>query len=287
MSIKTPLLQACNVFKAWNANAFIEDISLDLYAGDFLALIGANGSGKSTLLRILAGICKADSGHVFLHSKKLRKWKSRLLARHLIYTQQTPPRPTGLSVMDMVLQGRYPWLSAFGFFSSRDYAIASQAIDQCELSSLSSQKAQNLSGGEWQRALLARAICQSTGTEKPVLMLDEIAVALDPGRAISMFSLLEKLRSKGCAILASVHDCNLAAMFATHIFALDKGKILFSGKTSDAFTKDNMSALYKMEVEIFTHPDLGCPQMLPRFKNHHVDIHPWNAQSFSSVQPFR
>lgn len=283
MNKLAPLLQANNISYSWNKDAFLENVSLALYGGDFTALIGSNGAGKSTLLRVLAGILKIREGQIDLNGNKLPERKPKILARQLIYAPQNALRPAGLSVRDMVLQGRFPWLSAFGFYSARDYAIASKSLQICELNHLAFRNTEALSGGEWQRALLARVICQSVGAEKPVIILDEIASGLDPARAIDIFSLLAKMQSEGCAILASIHDCNLASMFANNMLALDNGKILFSGKTADVFTVDNLSRLYNMDVEIFTHPDLGCPQMFPRFKNARSNIRARSTNPFCTI----
>lgn len=260
-----PLLQCENLASAWKTRPFLENIDFNLAKGQFLALLGANGAGKSTLLRALAGILNTSKGRILLNGTPLQNFSARTLARQMAYVPQNAIRPRGLAVEEMVLQGRYPWLSPLGLFARKDRGMASAALELAELGKLAKQQVETLSGGEWQRALLARAICQTTGATAPLLLLDEIASGLDPARAISIFSLLASLKAKNCAILASIHDCNLAAIFATHMLALKKGKILFYGKTRDVFTRENIGRLYEMEVGIFHHPDLGCPQVYPRF----------------------
>lgn len=259
------LLEIKNLHTGYGNNFSLKDINLQLGSGEFLALIGPNGSGKSTLLRCMSGGLKYNRGEINLNGKPLSEYNYRQMARFLAVALQHTSRPAQMTVREYVLLGRYPWLGISGFFGARDRQYALDALKLCGMDRYALRTVESLSGGEWQRIVLARTICQIMGVSPAIIAPDEISSALDPSSAMEIFTLLASMCSKGIAICASVHDCNLAALFASHILALKNGKIQFYGEIKDVFTAQNLSGLYDMPVGIFLHPDLGLPQYYPRF----------------------
>lgn len=269
----TSLLQLMNISACYKQKPVFANVSFNLRAGEILCLLGPNGAGKSTLSKIISGIQKASSGEARLKNRPIQNFTRRELARNLVYIPQNPLRPNGLTLRETVMQGRFPHLPFTGFYSSEDKKITEEALAKTDLIHLENRKVESLSGGEWQRALISRAICQASGAQNPVLVLDEIISGLDPLRSIKIFTLLASLRQTGYAIIAAVHDCNIAAMFACRLLALKAGRILFYGKTKDVFNAENLSKLYDMEMDTFVHPDLGCSQVFPRFANNSNTCH--------------
>lgn len=134
-----------------------------------------------------------------------------------------------------------------------------------------------LSGGELQRVLLARALAQQC----PLLLLDELAAGLDLARMVELFDLLERCRTAGTCVLMAMHDCNLAALYATRLIGLKNGHVLFDGPASHVFTEEKLSALYDIPIRVFPHPQWGLPQALPGRA-----AGPWNHVASAADQPF-
>lgn len=258
-------LQVKSLSAGYSNNEFLKNVTFHLENGQMLALIGGNGSGKTTLINCITGIINNFKGEIRARGENIGNLSRKKLARILAAAPQNALRPAGQSVLDMTLLGRYPWLNWFGLFGAKDRAFAISALKKTGMDNLEQRDTATLSGGEWQRSVLARALCQVGEEESPLFILDEIAAGLDPCRALEIFSLLGRLRGKGAAIMVSIHDCNLAAIFASHILALKQGRQLFFGPVRDVFTEENLSELYDMRVGIYAHPDLGVPQMYPRF----------------------
>ncbi len=263
----SPLLSAKNLELGYKNGFSLKKINLRIFPGQFLAIIGPNGSGKSTLLKCLSRGIKNYSGSIKIFSREIKTFPTKQLARKLAVTLQNPFRPENLTVLEYVLLGRYPWLGYLGFFNQDDYSISSRSMKLCGVESMAEHKLQYLSGGEWQRVILAQALCQIHDSAPAIMALDEISSSMDPAWTIETFSLLSSLVSSSRAIMAVVHDCNLAALFATHILGLKDGQIKFSGKVKDVFTSENLGLLYDMEIGILRHPDFDLPQMYPHLVN--------------------
>lgn len=258
-----PLFQAYKLGVSYSSNFSLSDITFELSSGHFLALIGPNGSGKTTLLRCLSRGFQNYSGSISILSRDIKTFSHKKLARMLAMTLQNSPRPAHMKVFSYILLGRFPWLGLLGFFSQKDYACARECGNLCQVEHLFERELESLSGGEWQKVILARALCQILLAPQSILLLDEISSAMDPAKSIETFQFLSELSTRNTTIIAAIHDCNLAALFATHILALKKGKIHFYGKTRDVFTEENLSSLYDLPLGIFRHPQLGLPQIYP------------------------
>ncbi|MBD5558337.1 MAG: ABC transporter ATP-binding protein [Desulfovibrio sp.] len=258
----TPLLIE-NVAAGYGGERTLSGLSLRVEAGENVILLGPNGSGKTTLLRCAAGTLRPLEGGVRLGGEPVEGLNARARSRRVAVLPQQPERPQGLTVRALVLLGRFPWLAWSGIYSDADHAAAGRALAAVDAAHLAGRPVETLSGGEWQRALLARALAQMDGVAAPLFLLDELTASLDPARAEEVFALLGRRRLAGAAVLQAAHDCNLAARHATRLIGLKAGRILFDGPVDDVFTEENLSALYDLPCRVFRHPDGPVPQALP------------------------
>lgn len=241
----------------------LHGVSLVVGPGENVILLGPNGGGKTTLLRCAAGTLRPHAGCARLGGEPVERLSPRARARRVAVLPQQPARPEGLSVRELVLLGRFPWLAWSGIYGREDHAAAERALVAADAGCLAHRRVETLSGGEWRRALLARALAQMDGVETPLFLLDELTASLDPARAEEVFCLLGERRREGAALLQAAHDCNLAARHATRLVGFKAGRILFDGPVRAVFTEENLSALYDVPLTVFRHPDADIPQALP------------------------
>lgn len=262
------MLRCTNLHAGYPGREVLHGISLHVAPGESVALLGHNGSGKTTLLRVLSGQLAPSSGSVLLDGGDPAALSVRDRARRVAVVPQRAEFFSSQLVRDMVLLGRYAHLGWWGTYNARDHAVADAALRSAGAGELADRRMGELSGGEVQRVMLARALAQ----ESPVLLLDELAAALDWARVVELFDLLEQRRRAGAAIVMAVHDCSLAAQYATRLVGLRQGRLLFDGPARNVFTEENLSALYHLPLCVFAHPRNGLPQALPACPHgpHHV-----------------
>ena len=253
-----PMLLVEDLCAGYSGREVLRHLSFTLRAGECAALLGPNGSGKTTLLRTLSGVLAPRCGHVALQGQALAALRPRQRARLAAVVPQRGQCPQGLTARQMVLLGRFAHLSWLGTYGRGDYLAADRALEETGAAALADRRVTELSGGELQRVLLARALAQ----ESPVLLLDELAAGLDLARMAELFDLLERRRAAGACVLMAVHDCNLAALYATRLLGLKNGIMLFDGPVGQVFTEENLSALYDTPITVLPHPLLGQPQAL-------------------------
>jgi iron complex transport system ATP-binding protein len=166
--------------------------------------------------------------------------------------------PAGLTAREMVLLGRYPWLPWLGTYRQKDHEAAHAALCSVDALALAGRELSSLSGGERQRVLLARALAQ----ESPVFLLDEPTANLDPARMTELLDLLENRRAAGCLVIMVLHDCNLAALYATRLVGIKEGRVLFDGPVEEMFTESRLGVLYDAPLRVIRHPAFPVPQAL-------------------------
>ena len=252
------VLEASEIHAAYGARTVLHGASLRVAAGETVALLGCNGSGKTTLLRILSGQLVPLRGQVTLAGRSLARLHPRERARHLAVLAQRPLFLPDMRVRDFVLLGRYSRLPWWGLYGAADHRAADAALEEVGATELARRRMRELSGGEAQRVALARTLAQET----PLPLLDELSAALDAARAVELFDVLERRRRRGAAIVMAIHDCSLAALYATRLVGLRKGVILFDGPVARVFTEENLAALYGTPLRVVAHPDNGLPQAL-------------------------
>ena len=238
----------------------LHGVRLSVRPGERVALLGPNGSGKTSLLRCITGQMPHVTGRVAVQGQEVRNLAPYERARRVAVLPQRAQYPQGLLVRDMVLLGRYAWLDTWGRLAGcgrADHAACDSALKATGVAHLAGRPLGTLSGGELQRVLLARALAQET----PLLLLDELAASLDVAHAVFLFDFLKNYTDK--TLVMVMHDCNLAARYATRLVGLKEGRIVFDGPTTAMFTGENLHALYDMPFSVFPHPALGIPQALP------------------------
>jgi len=224
----------------------VDEVSFSASRGEWLSLLGPNGAGKTTLLRVLAGIIRF-SGGVRLGGRELGALRRREAARLVALVPQIPVVPPAMTVAEYVLLGRTPHLASLAQEGAADRRAASQAIGRLELEPLADRELGSLSGGELQRAVIARALAQ----EAPILLLDEPTSALDIGHQQQVLELVERLRQDdGLTVVAAMHDLTLAAQYGDRIVLVDGGRVVAEGGAREVLTSERVASLYGARVRV-------------------------------------
>jgi iron complex transport system ATP-binding protein len=245
---------------SYGPRRILHAVSLALETGQMTALIGPNGSGKSTLVRAVSGVIPAESGRIQAEDVDLRTLSPQARARHLAVVPQAVLMPPAFTVWETVLLGRTPYLNFLGQISPRDEQAARQALIKVDAEQLSDRRVGELSGGEQQRVLLARALAQET----PILLLDEPTSNLDLHYQVGFMETLRVLtRTEHLAVLIALHDLNLAARYADQVALLVEGEIQAAGTPRQVLTPDLISAAYHLPVQVLQHPFLDSLLVLP------------------------
>lgn len=238
----------------------LEALDIDIPAGQFTALIGPNGCGKSTLLRALCGLLPARSGEVHLDGRDLSRIPSKRIARRVGMLPQGPVAPEGLSVEELVRQGRYPHRSLLGQWSRRDEEACRRAMELTGLTALAERPLEALSGGQRQRAWIAMTLAQETG----ILLLDEPTTYLDLAHQIEVLDLVVTLvREQGTTAVAVLHDIGQAARYADHMVAMKGGRIVAKGSPEAVITEATVSDVFGVTARVIPCPVLGVPTVVP------------------------
>lgn len=254
-------LLARGVALSYGGARIVEGLDLDIAPGRFTALLGANGCGKSTVLRALAGLHRPDEGRVTLHGADIARMASRARARRLGLLAQNSVAPEGLTVEDLVRQGRYPHRPMLGGWSPADAAAVEAALTLTATADLRANPLERLSGGQRQRAWIAMTLAQ----EAEFLLLDEPTTFLDLAHQTETLSLLRDLvEAGGRTVVAVLHDLVQAARHADHIILLGRGRVLAQGAPAEVLTPDALRAAFGIEVTILEDPETGGPLCLPR-----------------------
>ena len=225
------LLAAENIVVSRGGRAILRDLSLQAHAGEFIAVLGPNGAGKSTLLSVLAGLLKPDAGQVMLDSKNLSQLSALQLARVRAYLPQNPRLEWPLTVERLVALGLSPRLPATGGLPESYAPAISRALELCDLTAKREQVATTLSGGEFARAMLARAIVG----EPQILIVDEPITGLDPSHAMQCMTLLKDFAREGTLVIAALHDLTLAYRYAGRAMVVVDGAVAFD---ADSLTEE-------------------------------------------------
>jgi iron complex transport system ATP-binding protein len=246
------------VSKDYGSAPALREVSLAVAQGEWLGLLGPNGSGKSTLLHCVARLVPF-SGRVLLDGEDVARMARRSLARRVALVAQKPVLPAAMTVADYVLLGRTAHLDLLARETPHDLALVRTAVERLDLGGLAGRRLGTLSGGETQRAVLARALAQ----EPRVLILDEPTSALDVGHQQQVFELLDGLRrERGLTVIAAMHDLTLAAQYADRVALLSAGLLVASGAPGEVLTEDLVAEHYDASVTVIEGPD-GQPIVVP------------------------
>lgn len=240
------------------ATPALSGVSLTLAEGELVAVGGPNGSGKTTLLRAALGLVPLDRGTVTLAGRPVERWSRRELARVLGVVAQREETVFPVRVWDTVMLGRYARLGAIGAEGMADRAAVRVALERCDVWSLRDRSTDTLSGGEWQRVRLARALAQ----EPRALVLDEPTASLDVRHEMEVFELVRRLVEGGLGALVVTHHLNLAARYADRLVLLDSGRIAAEGAPADVLRADIVTRVFDWPVAVASWLD-GVPQVVP------------------------
>lgn len=253
-------LRAINLTGGYGDRQVLHNVSIDVHAGELLAIVGPNGAGKSTLLKILSGALPPWSGVAELEGRPLAAYDRRAIARRLAMVAQENLVAFRFSVLEIVLMGRAPHLGPFHFETRHDLAIAHAALERFDLLGLARRPIQELSGGERKRVFLARALAQ----DPHVALLDEPTAFLDLRHVAEIFARLRELRiERGLAVVATLHDLNAAALHADRVLLMKDGATAGYGTPEEVFTAANLRAVYETEVYVGRNPANGSITVLP------------------------
>jgi len=254
------MLKIQHLTVAYDSRLVLRDVSFDVASGEVVALVGPNGAGKSTLIRAVSGVVPLRQGDVRINGSLLSSLSTMERARYLAVVPQARSLPPAFSVYETVLLGRTPHLGWLGRSGPHDRERVLYALEHTQMLALADRPVGELSGGEQQRVLLARALAQDT----PVLLLDEPTTHLDLQHRESLIRLIRDLAvNKGLAILMVLHDLNLAALYSDRVALLVEGRLRGVGAPAEVVTAEGLSEVYGIPVRVIPHPDYGSPLVLP------------------------
>ena len=224
----------------------LDGVDLEVRAGEIVGLLGPNGAGKSTLVKLLSGVLAAGSGSIRVQGDELSGLARREIARRIAVVPQELPFELPFTALETVLLGRHPHLSGLGFEADRDLDIARDALRRVGAGELAERPLGELSSGERQRVAVARALAQQT----PILLLDEPTSFLDLRYQVELFDLLRSLAGEGRALLAVLHDLNLAAEYCDRVVLVAGGRSVAAGATAEVLTYAHLTEVYGTEVYV-------------------------------------
>jgi iron complex transport system ATP-binding protein len=238
----------------------ISGMDLNIPPGKITALIGPNGCGKSTLLKGLARILKPLNGAAYLNGAAIHQLPTMEVARELGVLSQGPSTPEGLTVLEIVSLGRYPYHRGWSQSSEEDRQAVEEAIEIAGLQELAYRPMDTLSGGQRQRAWIAMALAQRTS----ILLLDEPTTFLDVAHQLEVLDLLWNLnREENRTIVMVLHDLNQASRYADHLVMLKGGKVFIEGSPAEVVCEENIQAVFGVACRVIIDPEIGSPFFIP------------------------
>jgi len=264
-----PMLTIASIHTGYLNRSVLHDVSLQLAPGEVVALIGPNGSGKSTLLRAVSGLLPLQQGSIQVDDAEVHSLSEGERARRIAVVPQARNLPPAFSAREVVALGRTPYLNWFGQLSRADESLIDAAMAQTETTALAERLVGELSGGEQQRLLLARALVQQT----PYLLLDEPTTHLDLQFQVELMQHIHALAHPAESSLAprgvliAVHDLNLALEFADRVALLVAGQIVACGTPAAVLQPNTLSQVYHIPLALLHDPFNGQIALLPKI--HH------------------
>ncbi len=262
-------LEAKNLALSYGSHYIFQELNLQIPKGKITVFIGSNGCGKSTLLRSMARLLKPEQGSVILSGQNIAKLPTKEVAKQMALLPQGPIAPEGLTVLQLVKQGRYPYQSWLQQWSREDERMVREALHVTGLSDLAERTVDSLSGGQRQRAWIAMTLAQDTD----IILLDEPTTFLDLTHQIEVLDLLYELNAnEQRTIVMVLHDINLACRYAHQIVAIHNQRIFAEGAPEQVVTAEMIEAVFDMKCQIIPDPIHGTPLCLPYGKGRRIPV---------------
>jgi iron complex transport system ATP-binding protein len=240
-----------NLCHSYDSRVVLNTLTFSVQKGDFFIIIGPNGSGKTTLLKIISGLVKLQQGDLAILDQSIQSYTRKTLAQKIAYVPQMVSMDFPFTVLEVVLMGRSPHLGPLGLGQEKDVEMATKAMAFTGVEPLSGRKLEQLSGGEQQRVLIARAICQ----DPEIILLDEPTASLDLAHQVRIMDMMEKLKDeKNVTIVMVSHDVNLAAMYGENLLLLKEGRIVGRGRPADVVTYQALEKAYGCTILVDESP---------------------------------
>ncbi|MDA0328241.1 MAG: ABC transporter ATP-binding protein [Gemmatimonadetes bacterium] len=244
---------------AGQATPALDGVTMEVPTGSLYAILGPNGSGKSTLMRALLGVAPAESGHAMLDGRATATWSREDLARSVGAVGQAESIAFPITVRELVGMGRYPHLSPLAAEGDRDRTAVAAALAACDLLELARRDVTTLSGGEFQRARIARALAQ----EPRALVLDEPTNSLDVRHQMAILELLRESADRGMTVVLITHSLDLAAQFADHMLLLSEGRVAAEGTPADVLSERILTDVYRWPISVHRDASTGVHTITP------------------------
>lgn len=258
-------LETQDITCAYDDRSVLEHLCLEACPGEVLVLIGPNGVGKSTLLRTMARLLRPRRGEVLLAGEDLWHISPQSVARQLALVPQVNGNKWSVTVEEAVALGRAPHRGWLLPLSKRDHRAIDQALEQTDMTHLRDRRLTELSGGEQRRAVLARVLAQ----EPEILLLDEPTSHLDLRYQSEILALAQRLAHEdGLTVVISLHDLNLAALYADRLALLGDGRLLAVGQPAEVLTSERLTRVYGVSVAVTRHPLYSTPLVTPAVRRH-------------------
>ncbi|MDT9026253.1 ABC transporter ATP-binding protein [Rossellomorea yichunensis] len=254
------ILKTKDLTLSYGERTIIDELNIDIPKGEISVFIGGNGCGKSTLLRSIARLLKPKQGSVLLDGEAISRLSTKEVARKMAILPQSPTAPEGLTVLQLVKQGRYPHQTWLKQWSHKDEEIVQDALKATKMEELQHRKVDELSGGQRQRAWIALTLAQDTD----IILLDEPTTYLDMTHQIEILDLLFELNEKEQRTIVMVlHDLNLACRYAHNIVAIRDKQIYAQGKPEDVISCELVKNVFDMDCQVSRDPLFGTPLCIP------------------------
>ena len=254
-----PALEIVGLSLSFGETDILKDVTFDIPRGRFLSIVGPNGAGKTTLLRCVMGVTTDWAGEVLVDGRPVGFHRRKDLARLISYVPQSDDTWFPFTGRELVMMGRYPYLSPFTPPSRTDVEVVERTLEATGTTSLADRDMRTLSGGERQKILIAGALAQEAG----IMLLDEPTTFLDPRHTEEILSILADLNKSGVTVVMVTHDINHAAYYADSVTALVDGSVAFNGSSEDLMNKEVLASVYGKEFILVKHPESGKMMALP------------------------
>ena len=260
MTRDTVVLDAQSISVRLGKSPVLSDVTLSILRGTVTAIIGPNGSGKSTLLRTLARLLRPETGSVLLDGAAIARMSPGQVARQIATLPQSPGAVPGMTVQELVEQGRYPHTGPLRMRSDRDRAAVERALELTSSGPFRRRLLESLSGGERQRVWIALALAQ----EPRILLLDEPTTFLDISHQIQVLNLIRALnREHGLTVVMALHDLNLASQYAERLVVLRRGRIVEEGPPTAVIREDVLASVFNVQAHVDVSPIDGSLRCYP------------------------